>query len=182
MVGYLMAGAVISYFFVRMNESGQSVRFMRYASTISGIMIAGGVIFEILPFSIYPVADFWRTSPQFFFIRLGIVILLLVGLWCGEQKLHYGGSFLTRFGQESLIVYVSHLTIIFGSIFGDRSIATIIGKTQGYETSFLVTAVLIVAMIGLAYLWHWLKRDHKTKVHIIQWGGVILFFGLFLWR
>ncbi len=180
--GYLMAGAVTSYFFIRMNESGQSPLFMRRVSILAGAMIAIGIIFEILPFSIYPVVDFWRTSPQFFFIRLGIVILLLAGLWRGEQKFHYGGSFLTRFGQESLIVYATHLMLIYGSVLGDRSIATIVGMTQGYGMSFLLSAGLVVLMIGLAYLWHWLKRDHTTIVRVIRWGGAVLFIGLFLWR
>jgi uncharacterized membrane protein len=180
--GYLMAAAVLSYFFVRMNESGRIARYMVGVSILAVTMIAGGIVFEILPFSLYPVADFWRTSPQFFFIRLGIVILLLVGLWWGEQRFHYQGSFLTRFGQESLIVYTTHLMIIYGSVFGDKSIASIIGRTQGYGMAFAITAGLIVLMIGLAYLWHWLKRDQKTLVRIIQWGGTIIFIGLFLWR
>jgi uncharacterized membrane protein len=180
--GYLMAGAVLSYYFVRMNEAGLISRFMSLASILGGVMIVGGIVFEGLPFTLYPVVDFWRTSPQFFFIRLGIVILLLVGLWWGEQRFHYGGSFLTRFGQESLIVYATHLMIIYGSFLGDRSIASIVGKTQGYGMSFLISAGLIVLMIGLAYLWHWLKRDHKTIARVVQWGGTILFIGLFLWR
>jgi uncharacterized membrane protein len=180
--GYLMAGAVLSYFFVRMNESGQIVRFMPGASILAVTMIAAGIVFEFLPFSLYPVEDFWRTSPQYFFIRLGIVILLLVGLWWGEQRFRYRGSFLTRFGQESLIVYATHLMIIYGSFLGDRSVASVVGKTQGYGTAFTVSAGLIVVMIGLAYLWHWLKRDHPMVSRVIQWGGTIVFIGLFLWR
>jgi uncharacterized membrane protein len=180
--GYLMAGAVLSYFFVRMNEAGLVSRFMSLASILGGMMIVGGIVFEVLPFSLYPVVDFWRTSPQFFFIRLGIVILLLTGLWWGEQRYHYSGSFLTRFGQESLIVYATHLMIIYGSFLGDRSIASAVGRTQGYGMSFLISAGLIVLMIGLAYLWHWLKRDHKTIARIVQWVGTILFIALFLWR
>ncbi len=180
--GYLMAGAVMSYYFIRMNESGRIAQYMIRVSILAGVMIAAGIIFKILPYSMYPVVDFWRTSPQYFFIRLGIVILLLVGLWWGEQRLHYQGSFLTRFGQESLIVYATHLMIIYGSFLGDRSIASIVGKTQGYGMAFAITAGLIVLMIGLAYLWHWLKRDHTTIARIIQWGGTIIFIGLFLWR
>ena len=180
--GYLMAGAVLSYFFVQMNEVGLITRFMKLATILGGLMIAGGFVFEALPISIYPVADFWRTSPQFFFIRLGIVILLLVGLWWGEQRFHYRGSFLTRFGQESLIVYTTHLMIIYGSFLGDQSIASMVGRTQGYGMAFAVSAGLIVLMIGLAYLWHWLKRDRPAFARIILWVGTAIFIGLFLWR
>jgi hypothetical protein len=180
--GYLMAGAVLSYFFVRMNEASLILRFMKLASILGGLMIAGGIVFEVLPFTLYPVVDFWRTSPQFFFIRLGIVVLLLVGLWWGEQKFRYKGSFLTRFGQESLIVYATHLMIIYGSFLGDRSIATIVGKTQGWGMAFAISAGLIALMIVLAYLWHWLKRDHAAIARIIMWCGTIIFIGLFLWR
>ncbi len=180
--GFLMAGAVASYFFVKAVDDGKLGQFMKWAAIAGVVMVAGGVVFDLIPGSMYPKVDFWRTSPQFFFIRLGIVMLLLVGLWWGEQKFGYGGSFLTRFGQESLIVYATHLMVIYGSFLGDRSLATYVGRTQGWGTSLLVTAALIAGMIGLAYLWHWLKREKKVTTKIIQWSGSAMFLAAFFWR
>ena len=180
--GYLMLGSIAGHGFVLAIQNGDVATYMKRVAVVAGIMIVLGIMFNVLPVHLYPVYDFWHSSPEFFFVRLGMVLLILVLLWKGEVVYHYSGSFLTKFGQESLIVYTAHLMIIYGSALGDQSIASYVGKTQQWDVALLLSGVLIIIMIVLAYLWGWLKKDHHILLRIVQYAGTLLFFALFFYR
>ncbi len=61
--------------------------------------------------SIYPVADFWTTSPTWFAIRLGILMLALAALnACSTLSF----PALERFGRASLFIYWIHVELVYG--------------------------------------------------------------------
>ena len=70
---------------------------------------------------IYPVYDFWHTSPNFFLIRVGILLLILsfAFAWCrwGWGALGSGAGIwnpLLQLGQASLLVYWVHIEFVYG--------------------------------------------------------------------
>ena len=107
-----------------------------------GILAVGGILLslaaEFMPFGIYPNHDFFRASPEFFFVRVGCVVLALVGLWnLGRKRQASGPSLLSLFGQESLLVYVVHLLIVYGHDY-DFSFVRMFGQTLGYVQAFCI--------------------------------------------
>jgi uncharacterized membrane protein len=70
------------------------------------------------PGQIYPVYDFWHTSPNFFLIRVGLLVAILAatyawGRWGAGQ---WGFSPLIQLGQTSLLVYWVHIEFVYGRL------------------------------------------------------------------
>jgi len=126
------------------------------------------------PYQLYPVYDFWHTSPNFFLIRVGMLLVILTGAyaWCrwvvgkwvvGKWRLghwgfgHWGFSPLIQLGQASLVVYWVHIEFVYGRFSILRKHAqSIAGASAGLLIIFL-------AMLALAYV-----RTH-TKGWTKQW-------------
>jgi hypothetical protein len=51
----------------------------------SALLVAVGLLFDALPFRVYTEYFFWNTSPNYFWIRLGLLLLMLGGLWYLED-------------------------------------------------------------------------------------------------
>jgi uncharacterized membrane protein len=67
---------------------------------------------------LYPVYDFWHTSPNFLLIRLGF-LLIIVGIsyaWCRWGLAKKGFSPLVQLGQTSLLVYWVHIEFVYGRL------------------------------------------------------------------
>jgi hypothetical protein len=141
---------------------------MRTLLRISLAGIVGGLLFELVPFSLYPHHDFWMASPEFFFVRFGLVGLTCAATWWYEQ--HHtpsSRSVFSLFGQESLLVYVVHLLIVYGHTY-DWSFIRTFGETLGYVECLGLTIGLIVAMFVMASVWHWFKGKHRTMASWVQ--------------
>jgi uncharacterized membrane protein len=95
---------------------------------------------------IYPVYDYWHTSPSFFLLRIGMLLVLVLGafVWCRWGLGQIGFSPLIQLGKTSLLVYWVHIELVYGRfhILAPRS-QTILGASKGLLTIFL-------AMLGLS--------------------------------
>jgi hypothetical protein len=65
---------------------------------------------------LYPADDFWHTSPNFFLIRVGLLLAILAGafFWCQWGLGQWKFSPLIQLGQTSLLVYWVHLEFVYG--------------------------------------------------------------------
>lgn len=73
---------------------------------------------DSLPVHLYPVYDFWHTSPAFLLIRIGILLAILFGAyaWCRWGGGQWGFSPLIQLGQTSLLVYWVHIEFVYGRL------------------------------------------------------------------
>ena len=99
------------------------------------------------PQQVYPVYDFWHTSPNFFLIRVGLLLVILAGAyaWCRCGAGQWGFSPLIHLGQASLLVYWVHIEFVYGrfSILPKRSV-DIRTASFGLLTVFLAMLLLSV--------------------------------------
>lgn len=114
---------------------------------VGGIaIIALGLWFDASPIQIYAFHDFWHTSPNFFLVRTGILMVLLFAsyLWCRWGAGEWGFSPLIEMGKSSLLVYWVHIEFVYGglSILPKRSV--------GVGTATFGLIVIFVAMTLLA--------------------------------
>jgi uncharacterized membrane protein len=86
---------------------------------IAGLAIAGlGLITATRP-SIYTASTFWTSSPTWFAIRVGIVMMTVAALGGVQStrtahRLAPGLTVLERLGQASLFVYWIHVELVYG--------------------------------------------------------------------
>lgn len=118
-------------------------------ASAGGIAVAGlAAWLDAQARQIYAVYDFWHTSPNFFLIRLGILLTTVFGsyVWCRWGAGQWGFSPIAQMGQTSLLVYWVHIEFVYGrfSILPKRAM-TIRGATLGLLAIFLAMLLLSVA-------------------------------------
>jgi uncharacterized membrane protein len=127
--------------------------------------VAGVLLIELsrwldgAPWRLYPVYDYWHTSPNFFLIRVGMILVILTAVyaWCRWGLAQWRFSPLIQLGQASLLVYWVHIEFVYGrvSILAKRA-QTIGGATLGLT-------IIFVSMVGLAYIRTHVKGWFKKK-------------------
>lgn len=100
------------------------------------------------PRQLYPVYDYWHTSPEFFLIRVGMLMVILTACyaWCRWGLAQWGFSPLIQLGQASLLVYWVHIEFVYGRV----SILPKRAQTIGGATVGLL--IICLAMLALAYI------------------------------
>jgi hypothetical protein len=94
---------------------------------------------------VYPLYDFWHTSPNFFFIRVGLLLVILLAgyAWCRWGAGLWGFSPLIQLGQTSLLVYWVHMEFVYGRV----SILRKHGMTvAGASMGLLVICLMMLAV------------------------------------
>lgn len=107
------------------------------------------------PLRLYAVYDFWHTSPNFFLIRCGVmlVILALVYAWCRWGFAQRGFSPVIQYGQTSLLVYWVHIQFVYGML------SILPKKGCGIPKATLGLAIIMAAMLGLSIL----RTNYKNR-------------------
>src|SRR5712692_10304544 len=118
---------------------------------------------------VYAVYDFWHTSPNFFLIRVGILLAILFGsyAWCRWGAGQWGFSPVIQLGQTSLLVYWVHIEFVYGrfSILPKRAMS-IPAATLGLLAIFLAMLLLSLARTRLkgrgAEVLGWFRRPVRA--------------------
>jgi uncharacterized membrane protein len=131
-------------------------------------MVAASFVLEPAIRWAYPPHDYWRTSPSFVILRLGLVMLLLSLCYLYEiRKGVSDRSVVALAGRESLLVYAAHLMLIFGD-FPGFSFRRWAGESFGYGEAFIATAMLIALMVVLAFWWDRIRKGDPRRKRLIQ--------------
>jgi len=125
------------------------------AAAGAGIAITAlGHVLDAYAPSLYPVYDFWHTSPNFFLVRCGLLLLILAGslAWCRWGAATVGFSPMMMLGRASLLVYWVHIEFVYGRF-------SILRKhSQSIPAATLGLLAIFLAMLGLA----WLRVNWKS--------------------
>jgi uncharacterized membrane protein len=111
-------------------------------------LVAAARWLDAQPRQLYAVYDYWHTSPNFFLIRVGMLLIILAACygWCRWGAGQWGFSPLIQLGQASLLVYWVHMEFVYGR-------ASILPKhTVTIRTASLGLLTIFLAMLALAYL------------------------------
>jgi hypothetical protein len=95
---------------------------------------------------IYAVYDYWHSSPNFFLMRCGILLLLTFAIfgWCRWSWVTEGFSPFIQFGKTSLLVYWVHIEFVYGRL----SILPKFRSAIPLATAGMI--VIFAAMLGLS--------------------------------
>jgi len=168
-LGYLFAGVAVSRRFVVAAEKGTVPRFMKHLA-IGGVVASGiGILSAVIPFSIYRSFNFWYTSPSYFLIRLGALFVATAGVWRVGRALPAWFGAVLVLGKESLLVYILHLLILYGSVLNaTESLAGYLPTELGLAECLAVFAGLTVVMFFCARWWNRLKTANAAAYRLVQ--------------
>ena len=109
------------------------------------VLISASKFLDSRRFQLYPIYDYWHTSPNFFMARVGMILLLTTFAygWCRWGLGRRGWSPLIQLGSTSLLVYWVHIELVYGrfSILPRRG-ESILGASAGLATIFLLMLAL----------------------------------------
>ncbi len=143
------------------------------AAALAGVggvtMAALGWWLDAQPPQIYGVYDFWHTSPNFFLIRVGLLMGILFAsyAWCRWGAGQWGFSPVIQLGQTSLLIYWVHIEFVYGrfSILPKRAMS-IPAATLGLLGICLAMLLLSIARTRLkgrgAEVWGWLRLPARA--------------------
>jgi hypothetical protein len=146
--GFLTAGALIGELVDGARRPGAE-RVLHAGLLAGALSIAtAGYLASFLP-SIYANAQFWTSSPTFFFIRLGIVVALLPLAWVVNLRWEP----LVTLGRSSLFVYWIHVEMAYGGL------AIPLKRNLPWEASLVAAGLLCVVLYYLVLAKNrWLER------------------------
>jgi len=163
--GLAFAGLAVG--FVLLTDTAKKAGAWAFAALgIGGFALAEGAHWlDNLPQQFYAVYDFWHTSPNFFLIRVGLLLMIIFGAyaWCRWGAGQWGFSPLIQLGQTSLLVYWVHIEFVYGrfSILPKRAMG-IPGASLGLLIIFVSMLLLSVVRTRLkgrgAEVRAWLTR------------------------
>ncbi len=111
--------------------------------------------FDRSPFRLSPVYDYWHTSPNFFLMRCGVLLITLAFafMWCRLPLINKVFNPTVQLGKTSLLVYWVHISFVYGTF-------SILPKHQcGFGRATLGLGVIFLSMLALS-LWRteWKQR------------------------
>jgi len=157
---FAFAGLAVGFFlFTPSAKRNEALSF----ATIGGMGVLA-CLFSLLldrsPLRLYSVYDYWHTSPNFFLMRCGILLIILsiVYVWCrwGLAQISFGP--IIQLGKTSLLVYWVHIEFVYGrfSILPKRQCSVL----QASAGLF----VIFVAMVVLSLLrTNWKNRRARAQ-------------------
>jgi uncharacterized membrane protein len=109
--GFLFAGAACGVL-LEATRSRTSERWANIGLAVAGVATAGGgYAASFLP-AIYEQTNFWTSSPAFFFVRLGMVMVLVPVAYLACTRWEW--ERMREFGRASLFVYWIHVEMVYG--------------------------------------------------------------------
>jgi len=111
------------------------------------------------PIELYSSYDYWHTSPNFFLMRCGILLIVLfcVYAWCRWGLAQLGFSPIIQLGKTSLLVYWVHIEFVYGRLsILPKHQSTVRAASAGLAIIFL--AMLLLSLVRT----NWKNRQAKA--------------------
>ena len=164
--GFAFAGLALG-FLLTSSRAKQIGAYAFFAIAAGGILLVFTSKFlDSLRVNIYPVYDYWRTSPSFFTIRIGMLLLITTGAyaWCRWGAGEWGFSPMIQLGRTSLLVYWVHIELVYGkfAILPHRS-QNVSGASAGLLTIFIAMLALSLLRTKLRGRFDWLAFWHRES-------------------
>jgi fucose 4-O-acetylase-like acetyltransferase len=147
--GFVLAGGVAGLAMVSLRDDASERRLMTWFGGAGAAAWALGYGLSFLP-SPYEDSEFWTSSPTFFLLRCGVLLVALVATWRLTPLLAgpgaRAGRWLARLGTSSLFVYWIHVEIVYGMV------SDPLHKRFSFNETIVVYALFVVLVYGLVLL------------------------------
>jgi uncharacterized membrane protein len=130
-----------------------------------GLLALGGVS----AFALEGRVDFWGPSPAYVLVRLGALLLLLRVIEAAAATGHLAMRALALLGHETLLVYVLHLTLLFGGgVFGSSPLTAWHG-TLGFVGATGLLVLMLPLLLAAAWAWRTAKHraPHEAELALV---------------
>ena len=151
--GFFVAGCAVGAW-LDARQAADDSRLIR-AVAIGGMVLGlGGYAASYLP-PIYAETSFWTSSPTFFFLRLGVLLILMaLAFWLSRL---WRLEPLQEFGRASLFVYWVHVELVYGIVTAP------IHRQLSFPLAVAAFVLFTLAMYGLVKLKQRIQPGRKPE-------------------
>jgi uncharacterized membrane protein len=169
--GYILCGVGLGYLYANRQKDLTSTVWP--VAVIGVLAIIAGFSLNKIPITIYANADYWKTSPNLFLMRMGDVCIILAALTYLTRKISLPRQSIQSIAQESLTIYIIHICILYGSTW-NLGLRQLIGPTLAFLPTMEWIIFLLVSMTLMGLLWNWFKHNEPVKLRWLQSAAVVL--------
>jgi uncharacterized membrane protein len=159
--GFVFTGAVVGMVVDRMRRAEHVLRVQLALAAVSALVTVASYGASFLP-SIYETSEFWTSSPTFFFLRAGLIALLLPLAYLWERAPWRGlvsrWSPIEELGRASLFVYWIHVEMVYGFI------SRPLRRNLSFESAIVAYVLFSAFLLGLVLLKNRGVRPRKAGV------------------
>ena len=142
--------------------------------------IAGPGLFAAGLLLAWPLAgkvDFWGVSPAYGLVRIGAVVTLMQLVEIAARARLPGLRALGLMGHETLLVYVLHLLLLFGSVVTGPSAVREWHDALDFRQATLALVLMVAVLYVAAWLWHQVKMrwPHAAHLALVFLGTAFVF-------
>jgi len=147
----------------------RSTSILAAFAVVGAAAILVAYAFDHSSIQIYPIYDYWHTSPNFLMMRVGMLLMIcfLAYVWC-RWILASLGSWATRFspliqlGKTSLLVYWVHIEFVYGRFsFLPKHAQSIPSATVGLVE--IIIFMLILSLLRTRIDWRNLAASLRSR-------------------
>ena len=114
--GFVFAGAIAGVLVDGARAQPQEARLNKHLFLAGAVVTGASYVASFFP-SLYPQSDFWTTSPTFFLLRVGILVLLIPTAYLWQNVVTRSSwSPVQQLGRTSLFIYWIHVEMVYGLI------------------------------------------------------------------
>ena len=189
--GFLCAGVITAYLSIDPHRGSLRARIAWGLATAGFLLWAVARLLRDSGVNPFGEHDYWKTSPIFFSTRLGLLLLgfaalcALESLWTRwrppaiASRHAIAEGLLQRVGKESLVIYVVHLLVLYGSPISP-GLNTLGGGALNLEAASIVAALLLLISTTVALLWSYGRRRWPARFRSFRYtlAGLVLFVAL----
>ncbi len=151
--GYVIAGGVLGNYLAKHPMVFKSIKFSYKLASTGIILIVVALVGSEIEKLIYGHTNFWTTSPNLIFYRLGIVLILNSLVSIIALKVETIPRIFILIGRNTLLIYIVHIVILYGSAWNPGLISILdkslnVWHTIGMALLMLVTMTAMVIVIN----------------------------------
>jgi uncharacterized membrane protein len=162
--GFVLAGGVLGLAI----DGGRHLAPWRLQAALglTGLALAGGAWWASHQPPMFPTARFWTSSPAFFALRVGLLVLAVPVAWLWSVR-----SWprllpmrpLEVLGVGSLLVYFVHVELVYGWM------GNPLKRRLTLEEGAVAWCLLVVAMYALVVVWgRWAPGRRKFREYLVS--------------
>ena len=161
--GYVVAGGVLGSYLAKNPNVFKSTKFSLKLAGFGAGFIGLALIGNEIEIFLTGSSNFFSTSPDLIFFRIGIVLLLNSLVSFISIKIDTIPKILILIGRNTLLIYIVHLCILYGSAWNPGLIIPFNRSFTGWETVFSALG-MITLMTYMVILINKYKIRNKQLV------------------
>ena len=162
-VAYVIAGGVLGNYLAQNPMVFKTAKFSRDLAIWGIALVLLSLAGNFLEVLITGQSYFWSVSPNLFFLRTGVVLLLNSLISLISLKVETIPRIIILVGRNTLLIYIVHLIILYGSAWS-LGVNVLFAGTFGIWKTLGSVILMITLMVGMVELIHKFKVRNKELV------------------